>query len=393
MKTKDSSLINLQSHRKRKLDIQEGTIINKRIVDDSNNTIPFAGWLVDIELNSNSFLYDVPYFGGTINVDTEDYSDFVGSYNSPKVKSKVLIVWESGMPFSPYVIQSYPFPWRVPRGADAAVDGNYSAEYFKKLFTRLKDDGELEDNFISNKTGNRVSIKENGDVELSVKSKDSGDAENPVFKKSLITIERETGNINLETGKVFDDNETIVNEIKIINEVDAVGLNIVINKSNENNEITINVDGETGKVLIQRSGDSANGEIISLEENLIKAKLNDNVKMELDSTTGSEKIIAQTSSNYKVEIDEAAGKVKVNGGTDLQAAARKGDAVESTIVEDSTYWTWILTLFTIFNAHTHATAAPGAPSPPITPLVTYPTSLKSKITEGSSSVNIGGMPN
>lgn len=383
VKTTDSSLIKKNLSRKVKITLQEGTIINKRLQDEEGNDIPFAGWLVDIKINENSYLWDVPYFGGTINIDSEEYNDFYGLFIPPKIKSKVMVVWEKGMAFAPYVIQSFPFPWRVDR--DEQNEDEYSQNKFEDLFERLKDDDELDDIFISNIKGSRLSLKNNGDVELSSKTK-----EDDYFKKSKINFERETGNIKITTGEEIKDDGNIVNEINIYNEnnSDESEINIIQNKGDNDNEITVSIT--EGKIYAERTGSNANGEKIELSKETIKAILNSNVKLEMSSASGSEKITAQTSDNYKIEIDEASSKVKINNGTDTQAAARKGDA---TIIDGVTH-TQFISFITALATHTHSfvpsTQTVGT-SPDLAAFIgAFANGVNGKIKEGSSTVKIGG---
>lgn len=382
----DSSIIGSKKNRRIKVTIQEGTIINKRLQDEEGNDIPFAGWLVDIKINENSYLWDVPFYGGTINIDSEEYDDFYGVFVPPKIKSKVFIVWEKGMPFAPYVIQTFPFPWRVDR--DEQDDDQYSLSHFEDLFTRLKDDGELDDIFISNKKGSRLSLKDNGDVELSSKTKDGDN-----FKKSQIQIERETGNIRVTTGEEIKDDGNIVNEINIYNENESENseINIIQNKGNDDNEITVSIS--EGTIYAERTGSNANGEKIELSAKTLKAVLNDNVKLEMSSESGSEKITAQTSSNYKIEIDEASSKVKINNGTDGQAAARKGDGTQINAITHSQFIAFLTALATHTHSFVPSTQTVGTSSELSPAFVgAFASGVDGEITEGSDSVKVGGVP-
>lgn len=77
-------------------------------------------------------------------------------------------------------------------------------------------------------------------------------------------------------------------------------------------------------------------------------------------------------SNTGGEITIADGKIVLNGNTPV---ARKGDTVSSDTVSDSTFWTWISAVNTGLNG--------------LGVILESPTSLTSKITEGSSNVEAG----
>ena len=392
----DSSLARLKKlGRIKKALIQEGTIIAKRIPDDGVES-KYHGWIVDIKINEECTLYDVPYFGGTINIDTENYNDFYGLFIPPKIRSKVLIVWEKGNMFAPYVLQTYPFAWRVDR--DEQVASNFSAQYFEEMFERLNREGELDDIFVSNLKGNRFNLKANGDVEVSVKSLERTDTvgegtdiqQIPVWKKSLIEIKNDTGNILINTGKIIEDNGDVKNQIEIIND-DGEGnqlLKIIINKGDDNNEITFEQKGSDGSFSIKRTGTDANGEIIEMGEEYAKVKLTDDVKLEMSSSTGSENVKVQTSDSYKIEIDEASSKVKINGGGAGKNSARKGDEVISNSQIHAMFWSFM----SVLKSHDH----PFVPSTQtVSPNVSLSTGfaslidLKSEINEGSGTVQVG----
>jgi hypothetical protein len=88
-------------------------------------------------------------------------------------------------------------------------------------------------------------------------------------------------------------------------------------------------------------------------------------------------------------IQGDAPEINLNSGS--KGAARLDDKVKSTIVEDSTYWTWVNTLMTWLGTHVHTTTAPGAPtSPPVVPFPgTVPSECVGKIIESSNTVIVG----
>ena len=360
--------------------ITEGTITGREQSED----VDFKGWLVDLKLNNDVVVKKVPYFGGTINIDEENYNSFYGLYVPPKVKSKVLVACLNGNPYDPYIIQCFPFPWfmEYDKTNDSREDDTKektTLEHFKDAMTEIYEE-RYKDIWLSNILGNEIRINEDGSCELKTKIKEDDE-----FKYSGIKINRDTGNIEIKT---FDDKIDI--EIQHNDGDDNQLVKMIINKGNDDNEITLIQKGEDGSFQIKRTGSSANGEKVEMGKEYANVELNSNVKFNMSSKTGEQKITAQTSSNYKIEIDEAGNKVKINDGTNAQAAARKGDDIKSTIVEDSTFWTWIITLFTMFNAHTHTAPVIGSTGPPSSPLTSYPSDLTGKIIKGSGTVNIGG---
>jgi len=86
----------------------------------------------------------------------------------------------------------------------------------------------------------------------------------------------------------------------------------------------------------------------------------------------------QSATNH-IKLDSAGNAIFNNGSQVTQAAARTGDVVESNLVIDPAFWAALI-------AHTHpqSPTGPGSPSP------TIPTSIKCKITHGSSNTFIGG---
>jgi Type VI secretion system/phage-baseplate injector OB domain len=86
-------------------------------------------------------------------------------------------------------------------------------------------------------------------------------------------------------------------------------------------------------------------------------------------------------------IHADASKINLNQGT--MGAARLNDRVESGMMDDPTFWTWVQTLMTWAQTHTHV--APFGPTTP--PLPPFPGSIPSKCTgkiiESSDSVVIG----
>jgi len=88
-------------------------------------------------------------------------------------------------------------------------------------------------------------------------------------------------------------------------------------------------------------------------------------------------------------IQEDAPEINLNSGR--KGAARLDDRVRSTMVEDSTYWTWVNTLMLWLASHTHMTTIPGQPtSPPIMPFPgTVPAQCVGKIIESSATVIVG----
>jgi hypothetical protein len=86
-------------------------------------------------------------------------------------------------------------------------------------------------------------------------------------------------------------------------------------------------------------------------------------------------------------IHADASKIDLNQGQ--MGAARKNDKVESGMMDDPTFWTWVQTLMTWVQTHTHV-APMGPTSPPIPPFPgTIPSKCTGKIIESSSSVVIG----
>lgn len=87
-------------------------------------------------------------------------------------------------------------------------------------------------------------------------------------------------------------------------------------------------------------------------------------------------------------IQEDAPEINMNSGT--KGSARLDDKVRSTIVEDSSYWTWVNTLMAWLSSHTHVAPIIGPTTPPIVP---YPGSIPSecvgKIIESSKTVIVG----
>lgn len=82
-----------------------------------------------------------------------------------------------------------------------------------------------------------------------------------------------------------------------------------------------------------------------------------------------------------------ASKIDLNKGT--MGAARKNDKVESGMIDDPTFWTWVQTLMTWVQAHTHV-APMGPTSPPVPPFPgSIPSKCTGKIIESSGSVVIG----
>ncbi len=86
-------------------------------------------------------------------------------------------------------------------------------------------------------------------------------------------------------------------------------------------------------------------------------------------------------------IHEDASAINLNQGT--MGAARKNDKVESGMMDDPTFWTWVQVLMTWVQTHTHV-APMGPTSPPLPPFPgTVPSKCTGKIIESSGSVVIG----
>jgi hypothetical protein len=86
-------------------------------------------------------------------------------------------------------------------------------------------------------------------------------------------------------------------------------------------------------------------------------------------------------------IHEDASKINLNSGT--MGAARLNDQVQSGMMDDPTFWTWVQVLMVWVQTHTHV-APFGPTSPPIPPFPgTVPTTCTGKIIESSQTVVIG----
>ncbi|WP_437729244.1 phage baseplate assembly protein V [Sorangium sp. So ce861] len=93
-----------------------------------------------------------------------------------------------------------------------------------------------------------------------------------------------------------------------------------------------------------------------------------------------------------IKLDSAgvavdAPKIDLNQGT--MGAARKNDRVESGMMDDPAFWTWVNTLMMWVQTHTHVSPV-GPTSPPIPPFPgSIPSKCTGKIIESSGSVVIG----
>jgi len=289
----------------RRFSVAEGVIYERKFTDANDTTHTYSGWLVTVKIGGDRFLDNVPYFGGTVHIGVEEeapedkYDSIYGLFVPPKIKSKVLVVWEQGRRFRPYVLQSYPFQWILdPNEHDG--QSNKIISHFADAFLKADLEDELDDIILSNIKGNRINFRKNGDVIISTAIKDlvQSTPTNTVFKKTNIKIERSTGNISH-----------------------------IANAGNDDFETTITQNAEDGSIKVQRTGENSNDETFELGKEYANVKLTDNVKLAMISTPDLEKITAQTSSDYKIEIDQAAGKIKVNGGGATKDAARKFDEI------------------------------------------------------------------
>ncbi len=101
-------------------------------------------------------------------------------------------------------------------------------------------------------------------------------------------------------------------------------------------------------------------------------------------------VIFEEPSSEKIKlVYNAISDILEIGKSGFSEAARKEDEVKSTSVEDSTFWTWLVTtLVTTFNTHTHVESG-ATTAPPLPSLAAAPSDLTGKITAGSSQVKIG----
>lgn len=86
-------------------------------------------------------------------------------------------------------------------------------------------------------------------------------------------------------------------------------------------------------------------------------------------------------------IRAEASKIDLNNGS--MGAARLNDKVQSGMVDDPTFWTWVNTLMIWVQTHTHV-APLGPTSPPLPPFPgSTPSTCTSKVIESSKTVVIG----
>lgn len=141
----------------------------------------------------------------------------------------------------------------------------------------------------------------------------------------------------------------------------------------------LNADGETNRVSARFAAlDASTGDVLG------EVKLEACTDSRGGLTVEASDVVQVTSTEADVKLT-AKGDVRIagtkvglgpSGDTTAPRVAREGDAVSSAMVNDSTFWTWIAAIGTVL-------AGLGVTVP-------VPTSLASKISEGSDSVRAEG---
>jgi hypothetical protein len=192
----------------------------------------------------------------------------------------------------------------------------------------------------------------------------------------------DTGKKATETADV--DYPDLVENKATITLTDFAGNTILLDASKAAPTIRITNTDRDGNVVqtIELSGAGSDPRIVITDNNQNVVTMNkDGITI---GAQGKGDTIKLDSSGISVD----ASKINLNQGS--MGAARKNDRVESGMIDDPSFWTWVNTLMTWVQTHTHV-APLGPTSPPIPPFPgSIPSKCTGKIIESSGSVVIGG---
>jgi hypothetical protein len=176
--------------------------------------------------------------------------------------------------------------------------------------------------------------------------------------------------------------DLVANEAKITLQ-DFAGNTLLLDATKAAPTVRITNTDRDGNVVqtIELNGAGSDPRIVITDNNQNVVTMNkDGIKIDAG---GQGDTIVLDSSGIKAD----ASKIDLNQGT--MGAARKNDKVESGMMDDPSFWTWVQTLMTWVQTHTHV-APMGPTSPPIPPFPgSVPSKCTGKIIESSGSVVIG----
>jgi hypothetical protein len=136
-------------------------------------------------------------------------------------------------------------------------------------------------------------------------------------------------------------------------------------------------DGSVTQTIVMSGAGS--GAKITITDNNHNVITMSGAGIEISALGGTDTVVMESSG-----MKQNAPIIHLNDGS--QGAARKLDKIQSSFVDDPTYWLWVTTLMAWLNAHIHG--PPG--SPPVVPYPgTIPSSLTGHIITASGTVIIG----
>jgi hypothetical protein len=177
--------------------------------------------------------------------------------------------------------------------------------------------------------------------------------------------------------------DLVSNEAKVTLK-DFAGNTLLLDASKAAPTIRITNTDRDGNVLqtIEMSGAGSDPRIVITDNN------NNVITMSKDGITIDAQDHGDTIKLDSSGISVDASKINLNQGT--MGAARKNDKVESGMIDDPSFWTWVSSLMTWVQTHTHVVPVVGASTPPVPPFPgAIPSKCTGKIIESSGSVVIG----
>lgn len=164
---------------------------------------------------------------------------------------------------------------------------------------------------------------------------------------------------------------------------DFAGNTVLLDATKAAPTIRITNTGRDGTVVqtIELNGSGSDPRIVITDNNQNVITLNQD-GIAIDAGAHGDTIVLDSSG-----IKADASKIDLNQGS--KGAARLDDKVESGMMDDPSFWTWVQTLMAWVQAHTHV-APMGPTSPPLPPFPgSTPSKCTGKIIESSDSVVIG----
>lgn len=195
-------------------------------------------------------------------------------------------------------------------------------------------------------------------------------------------VKRDTDGNPAKTAEAVDYGDLVADEAKI-ELTDFAGNTVLLDATRTAPTVLIKNTDRDGKVLqtIELHGAPAGARIV-IRDNNANVMTMDLAGTRIEALGGLDTIVMNPAG-----IAVGAPRVSVNGGS--MGAARRNDAVRSTLTEDPVFWTWVPTLMNWLHSHTHHVGS-GLTTPPTLPCpATVPSECTGKIVESSDTVVIG----